>query len=169
LFDAMLIALEQIDLADELAAARRANVQAADAAAPSRQKLQRRPPEELTRELLLAQVALILEEIVENNPPTQLGNCSPAMGEHGGADEDLEAPANKAILLFSDGSDTASAASIDDTIPPEAIQGEQARPNPDESDEASGANRAGLGTWHNVRVEVRRPLLKVITRPGYYR
>ncbi len=32
-----------------------------------------------------------------------------------------------------------------------------------------GSSRPTLGSWHNVRVELRRPLLDVIVRPGYYR
>jgi len=266
LFDALLIALAQLDLADELAAAHvadmageeeaglgaegeaeaRAKEEAivsaeGEASTEPRHELLVNPPAELTRELLIAQIALIIEEIMKNNPPTQLGNCSPAQRMDEGTGGPLEAFSNKAILLLSDGNDTTSAASLEDmliaarlaTVPVFPVVLGPARRDAQlmarlktlaratgglmvESDDAAGLPAAfrkarayaksfyilaydpdatslgedpsgqvedqqgdqraregstgpTLGLWHNVRVELRRPLLDVIVRPGYYR
>ncbi len=244
LFDALLIALAQLDLADELAAAYVAGPTGeSDSEAPSepRHELLLNPPEEITRDLLMAQIALIVEEITRNNPPTQLGNCFPAQRIDEGADGTIDAFSKKAILLLSDGSDTTSSASLADmltaarlaavpvfpvvlgparrdaqlmarlntlaratgglvvqsddgagltaafhevlaytrssyilaydpdaTSPTEDLGG---KAEPQARGQQAGEGSAGpvLGAWHNVRVELRRPLLQVIVRPGYYR
>ena len=48
---------------------------------------------------------------------------------------------------------------------------EQLSTRPDEPEAQQGSISGSIGreAWHEVRVEVRRPLLQTIVRPGYYR
>ncbi len=265
LFDSVLIALNQLDLADEIAAeysVAAAKEEGGDRLSESELHYESEPsskseplsglpkprpelplyqPEALTREVLLAQIAVIMAEIMRDMPSPHLGNCAPSLrgaDDSGGA---LEDDAKKAILLLSDGSDTNSSASLADMLTAARLAAVPVFPvvlgparrdaqlmarlstlaratgglvvqsddgagltaafhevlaytrssyilaydpdatsltedlggkaEPQAGDQQAGEGSAGpvLGAWHNVRVELRRPLLQVIVRPGYYR
>lgn len=145
LFDALLITLAQLDLADEIAAAHaaraaeqrgggekdaaseaedpvdieRRDVLEAEAQAPSpppQSMPSIAPPETLTREELTAQLAAILPELLNLMPPLQLGNCSFISMSEELVSASPERGAKKAILLFSDGSDNASVSTLQDLV-----------------------------------------------------
>jgi hypothetical protein len=181
-----------------------------------------------------------VEEIAKTSLPTQVGNCSPRGLDDEAADT-LGPAASKAILLLSDGSDTSSAANLDEmlvaarlaSVPvfpvvigpatrdaqmmarltalaratggllierrqptdftaafhevldyaksyyilaydPDAVSQPEGRreppdPNANEAGRGGTPSPTNLGAWHSLKVEPRRPLLKVIARPGYFR
>jgi VWFA-related protein len=56
-----------------------------------------------------------------------------------------------------------------DRIPATEGQGSELTPPEGDPGGKSFGAGAGLPGWHTIRVELRRPLLQVIARPGYYR
>ncbi len=229
LHDALIIALEQLDLADEMAIEASAPLRLS--AEPEEEEVLRpqphvvRDPASFTRAELMASLAEVLSQI-RTTPQTHLGDCdlryAPSEAEDPDAVRPPEDESIKAVLLMSDGVDTTSVASTRDAINAArlanvpvfpvmlgsasrdrqlaALLEEIARSTgglvirdvapgelgaaydrvlaylgatyvlaytPDETGQGRAAQSDG--SWHDVRVELRRPLLEPIVRMGYYR
>ena len=229
LHDALIIALEQLDLADEMAIEASAPLRLS--AEPEEEEVLRpqphivRDPASFTRAELMASLAEVLSQI-RTTPQTHLGDCDlryvPSEAEDPDAVGPPEDESIKAVLLMSDGADTTSVASTRDAINAArlanvpvfpvmlgsasrdrqlaALLEEIARSTgglvirdvapgelgaaydrvlaylgatyvlaytPDETGQGRAAQSDG--SWHDVRVELRRPLLEPIVRLGYYR
>lgn len=123
LYDALIVALDQLAMADQMAIDASQSSRKLPAAEPSSSEpepVAAADPSEATRADLLASLARIVAEIVRSNPFTHIGNCDlryvPA--ESGGEDT-LQLPTDesiKAVLLLSDGADTTSIATAQDAI-----------------------------------------------------
>lgn len=123
LHDALIVALGQLAMADQMAIDASQSLREPPAAERSSSEpgpVAAADPSEVTRADLLASLERILAEIVRNNPFTHIGNCDLRYVPAGTGDEDTvqlpEDESIKAVLLLSDGADTTSISTAQDAI-----------------------------------------------------
>lgn len=219
LYDALLIALQQLDLEEEMAETEGG----VGVASTSNTGSPGGSEAVANRKDMVAALSDIVAAIVRDNPFAHVGNCEPpAPATSGGAASEAAFDESiKAVVLLSDGADLGSVAGAEDVIDaarlasvpvfPVAL-GDASR-DPDlaalldeiaratgglvtrgvavaelgaaydrvlglvrstyvlvyEPGEETPASGDAPASWHEVRVELRRPLLRAIARPGYYR
>jgi len=217
LYDALVIALQELAFADELAGIEPpAPADPAESPGAVARSPQHTAP--TTRATMLERLEAIVAQIIADNPLARLGGCDlkPPSGETAGGATVAPDESINAVLLLSDGDDFGSLATAEDVIDAARLAGvpvfpvllgnasrlpelaalleETARATGGLVHDVSvdglgeayarvlgylrstyvlaydpGPAEPGAESWHEVRVELRRPLLRAVARPGYYR